>query len=496
MTNSAGDVSQKTKQSVMWYSTLPFATHMIRFLNSLLLARILAPEDFGIIGIITVILYYSDTFTDFGFAKAIINREQAPRAVFDTYFAFNLFVSLTILVIFQLNASNIASYFDIPELEAAVQVFTLMVVITAVSAPMKVKMRRELNFKALALIEAFKVAVSISFSLTLALNGYGFWALITAMLVAQTATLIPLSVVTRYVPLPVFSWSLMRDLFRFGKWDFLSGQLQLVANNIDKLIIGKSLGAAQVGFYDKAMGLAKMPHDQISIKIANIAFSTFSRTRQNADELMYYFRRLTATNAVIICPLLAGFAAVAEPFVMLILGDKWAPMITSLVLLCASFAISALANPVESINIASGKIALQTALSLVLTSGLVVSMLAVVSEGIEAVATVVLIFHIARVVFASMLLCFHLRLPLITIVAPLWLPVLASFVMLVTLKVADATALAEHSDLLRLAILIPAGGIIYLTLVWIIPSQDCEFIKRKTVNKLRKLFRKQGPTHV
>ncbi len=490
MSDSGADVSQKTKQSVMWYSTLPFATHMIRFLNSLLLARILAPEDFGIIGIITVILYYSDTFTDFGFAKAIINREQAPRAVYDTYFAFNLVISLLILIFAQLGANNIATFFEIPELEAAVQVFTLMVVITAMSAPMKVKMRRELNFKALALIEAFKVAVSISVSLTLAIKGYGFWALITAMLVSQAVTLIPLSVITRYVPLPVFSWALMRDLFRFGKWDFASGQLRLIANNIDKLIVGKSLGAAQLGFYDKALGLAKMPHDQISIKIANIAFSTFSRTRQNADELMYYFRRLTATNAVIICPLLAGFAAVAEPFVLLILGDKWAPMISSLVLLCAGFAISALANPVESINIASGKIVMQTMLSLVLTAGLVASMLVVVSAGIEAVATIVVVFHSLRAVSAGMLLCFHLRLPFVAVIAPLWLPLMASLIMFMGLRTADASLLAQHSDFLRLMILIPTGALSYALLVWFIPSKDFAFIRHKAACKFRAILSK------
>ena len=278
-------LAKKTKQGVIWFTVLPFSMHFFRFANSIVLARILSPDDFAIVAIITILLYYSNSLTDFGLSNAIVNRKEVKREHFGTLFVFNFVLSVILFLVFYLASPAIAQFFESPRLEEAVRLYSILFVISSFLAVPKANLKRNVRFKALAIIEAIKVLTSIGVSLTLATNGYGVWSIIIAMLVAQLVYTVLALVISDIKCSIYFSKLAFKDLFNFSLWSFISVQTNLISEHIDKLIVGKMLGTTYLGFYDKANGLSKMPYEQLSSRLSSVSFATFSRVQDNNTEL-------------------------------------------------------------------------------------------------------------------------------------------------------------------------------------------------------------------
>ena len=184
-------------------------------------------------------------------------------------------VSLFFFVSAHLFSEAVAEFFGVPEITEAIEVFSFLFIFTAIAAGPITKLSRDLNFKTLAIINAVKVLISMAVSLSLALNGVGFWSMIYSMLSAQLVALVLLLYVTRLFPRVSFKFGYLKELFHFGLWDFLGAQVGLLGDNADKIILGKSLGTTALGFYDKAHGISRMPNDQISMRLSAIHFRRF-----------------------------------------------------------------------------------------------------------------------------------------------------------------------------------------------------------------------------
>ena len=480
---SHSEVAHKTKQSLLWYTTVPFIVHFLRFANSIILARLISPSDFGIIGIVTVILYYCDSFSDFGFGKAIIQRDIITRHHFSSYFSFNISISLLFFISAQLFSETIADFFETPEIADAIEVTALLFLITACTAGPQVKLKRELNFKALAIIEAIKVTTSMATSLSLAINGYGFWSIIYAMLLAQTVSLVLLLYASRLMPAFCFNFKYLKELFHFSLWDFIGAQFKLVGDSADKIIIGKILGTSPLGFYDKALGLARMPNDQISLRLSHISFSSFSRIQNDSHELERYFFKIIILNSVILLPVLIGMLWVSEIFTLVLLGEQWLPLVTCLQIFAVSFIFTSFTNPIIAINSATARIKSQTLIRIMLTVALILGLIVATPYGIESAALVIMSFNI-MMFFASYLLLNSYAnfgwLKLITSLLPSMIIVacmcLALYVFELYFK---ATYEWQH---LVLAILV--GGISYAFAFLVIPFKRLAFLRKRIIARL------------
>ncbi len=279
------EIADKTRKSLLWFTIVPFTMQVLRFGISILLARILSPSDFGLIGIISVLLYYCDSFSDFGFSKAIVQKKSIIQEHYSIFFTFNIVVSMCFFVAAQGFSGSIASFFETQDIGEALQVFSFLFLITAVSAGPLVKLKRELNFKAIAIIQAIRMSITMTLSLILALKGFAFWSIIYAMLFSHVIELLLLLYTTRQFPRISLEFGYLKELLHFGLWDFIGAQCRLVSENIDKIIIGKILGTTSLGYYDKAYGISRMPNDQISVRLSLISFSSFSRV-QDDEELL------------------------------------------------------------------------------------------------------------------------------------------------------------------------------------------------------------------
>ncbi len=482
--SNSDSIAYKTRQSLIWYTTVPFAIHFLRFAASIVLARLLTPSDFGIIGIITVILYYCDSFSDFGFGSAIIQKKEINRSHYVSYFSFNLLVSIFFFLSVQFFSTNISLFYEIPELSKAIQIFAFLFLITAVSAGARVKLSRDLHFKSLAIINALTVVLLVSVSLTLAFYDFGFWSIILATLLARCFEMAMLLYVARYLPRFSFNMNPLKELFHFGFWAFIGAQIKLIADSVDKLIVGKVLGASSLGFYDKAVELARMPSDQISLKLSHISFTSFSRVQDDPEELENYFFKIIILNGTILLPILLGLFWVADTFTIVLLGDKWIPMIPGLQIFAVSFIFASFSNPIIAMNQAVSLVKHQSLIRIVLTIALIIGLIQVSSYGIEAVALAVLIFNVFMFLFSYALLNRNLKFGWEKLVLNLFPSIALVLIMLLFLYVLELILSPTHT-FLNLVIMVAIGGISYTASFMLLPFDRMGFLRTRVLKKLK-----------
>lgn len=393
----------RTSESLVWFTALPTVMQVIRFVNSILLARILMPRDFGIIGIASVIVYYCNSLTNFGLGNAIVQRKEIDSSHINAFFTFNLTVSILLALVFVFSAGAIASFFRIKELEQVVTLFSLMFLITSVYSVGQTKLRRDLSFKQLALNDAAKTLCAMAISLPLALAGYAYWSLLVAILCSSAIAAVTINIRAKWVPKPSFRRKALMELFSFASWNFVSLQVRLLSEYLDKLVVGRFLGPASLGYYEKAYGISQMPNEQVGNNISVVAFSTFSRFQDNPGELHYYFFRIFSTVTFMVCPIYFGMLAISDIFVLTLLGEKWQPMIPTFRVLLASFMVSSFTALFSTLNITCGKYRQDAKFRLYCLAIYIPVLLVSARNGIVFAAAAVLLHNLAFLLFSMRL---------------------------------------------------------------------------------------------
>lgn len=486
---SDGDIHQRTKQSVIWFTTLPFIMHLLRFASSLVLARILNPSDFGIAGIISVIIFYSDALCNFGLSRAVIQRKSIEKEHYESFIAVTLMTALVFVGFFQFSASAIADFYNEPLLVDGIKAFTVVLLISAVCAAPQAKLKRELKFKALAIIESVKSISLIVVSLSLALNDFGFWSLLAGTISSVFVGLVLTVIAAGGIPKPWLKMEFLMPLVHYGKWDFLNGQAKMLAENIDKLIIGKVLGTAQLGFYDKSLSLAKMPFDQLTVNMANVSFSSFSRLQDNAQELLNYLTKFSAMNAVLVIPLLVGLNVTAESFVLTVLGEKWSPMIESLELFAFSFIVAAVTQPITAINFATRREKQQSLINTIVSAVLIVTLLLVAKYGIVFIVYSILILNVVRLLWSFGLLKTYMNLSLMQFLYTLFPAIFCSALM--WLSITLMTAYVQFDSVAtEFLSSVALGAAVYIVLIFVLPFSPTIALRNKVTAKWNNLTKK------
>ena len=285
--------------------------------------------------------------------------------------------------------------------------------------------------------------------------------------------------------MPRISFNLkpLKELFNFGLWDFIGAQFKLIGDSADKLIIGKMLGADSLGYYDKALGLARMPDDQISTRLSQISFSSFSRIQSDQLKLEQYFFKIVILNAVIILPLLIGLLWVSKSFTLVLLGEKWLPMVQSLRIFTVSFILTSLTNPIIAMNLAIAQVKYQTLIRIVSTIALVVGLIYASPFGIESAASVILIFNLLMFVSSYTLLKSCLKLDWSKLLANLFPPFFIVLIMSITLYIFEHIVTMDHGFWYLIASMI-IGGVSYFISFIILPLKKLSFLRNRVLKRI------------
>lgn len=340
-------LKKKTVNGVMWSAIDRFSTQGIQFIFSILIARLLMPSDYGVIAMLGIFLSVSQAFIDSGFGTALIQKINRTETDFSTVFYFNIAVAIFFYILLWFAAPFIASFYNIPILENVTRVVSLMFVFSSLSGIQSAKLSIAINFKTRAKISVISTVSTGCLGLYLAYNGYGVWALVWQMVFSSLLGTILLWYFVRWIPKLTFSWQSFRQLFSFGSKLLASGLLDTIYNNIYTLVIGKVYSPSALGLYSRASGLAQYPSSNITGVLQGVTFPVLCSIQNDEQRLADAYKRFIRMSAFIIFPLMVGLAAVADPFIRVVLTNKWEKAIYLLQIVCFSL----MWYPIHAINL-------------------------------------------------------------------------------------------------------------------------------------------------
>ena len=242
-------LKQQTISGGVWSALQKFGTMGVALVSNFVLARLLSPDDYGCIGILAIFIIVANTFVIGGFAGALVQKKDATPEDYSTVFYWNVAVAVVLYVILFFSAGYIAAFYKIALLEPVLRVQGVVLVINALSVVQLNKLRKELNFKSMSVVQLAATVVSVVVAVAMAYRGWGVWSLVAQQLVASFVTTLLLWRVSSWRPMLCFSLKSFRVLFAYGVFLLFSDLLNSVCENIQGLIIGRRYSVADMGFY-------------------------------------------------------------------------------------------------------------------------------------------------------------------------------------------------------------------------------------------------------
>lgn len=320
---------------------------LVSFLVSIVLARLLAPEDYGVIALVTVFTSILQVFVDSGLGTALVQKKNADEADFSSVFYFNVLVCLTLYAGMFVAAPAIAKFYDNPIYIPLVRVLSLTLVISGLKNIQQAYVYRHMIFKRFFFSTLGGTIASAILGILMAYAGFGVWAL-AAQYVSNTAidTLI-LWITVPWRPKKRFSWTKLKSLLSYGWKLLVSALLDTGYTSLWNLLIGKVYSSADLSFYDQGSKYPKAIIGTISNSIDSVLLPTMSIVQDDRAQIKSMTRRSIVTSVYVMAPLMMGLAGCAEPLVSLILTDKWLPCVPYMRIFCITYMFW----PVHSANL-------------------------------------------------------------------------------------------------------------------------------------------------
>ncbi|WP_256204168.1 lipopolysaccharide biosynthesis protein [Planococcus faecalis] len=320
-------LKKKTISGLLWSFGDLMGNQGIQFIIQIILARILMPEDFGIIGMILVFVASSNSLVDSGFTQALIRDQKANQTDYSTVFYFNLGVSIVIYAALFFSAPLISGFFEVSQLTSIIKVLALGVIINAFSIIPRAMFTKEVNFKVQAKVNMAASILSGVVAVAMAMTGYGVWSLVIRMLLMNLIQALLLVFSRKWLPSLTFSMTSFRRLFGFGWKLLVSGLIDTAYNNVYYMIIGKQYSAGALGYYTNAAKFSDVATQSLTATIQRVTYPVLSGIQDQEERLKQSFKKIIKLSGFLIFPLMVGVAAVAEPLILLIFGAKWIDMV-------------------------------------------------------------------------------------------------------------------------------------------------------------------------
>ena len=340
-------LKEKTISGLTWSFIDNFSMHGITFVVGIILARLLTPREFGLIGMTTIFIAISQSFVNSGFSQALIRKKDCTQTDYSTVFYFNLVTAVFFYAVLYFSSGAISRFFDEPQLKLIVQVLGLGLIINAFTIIQRTRLTKRIDFKLQTKISVVAVIISGIVGIFLAMNGYGVWSLVIKTLLSYGLTSLLLWFWNGWMPSLVFSKKSFRELFSFGSRLLASGLLDTGYRNIYLLIIGKYFSAAELGFYTRADQFKRLPSKNITSVIQRVSYPVLSSIQDDIPRLKATYKKLIKSTMLITFTAMIFMAAIAEPLVITLIGEQWLPSVVYLQLLC----FAGMFYPLHAINL-------------------------------------------------------------------------------------------------------------------------------------------------
>ena len=327
-------LKQKTIKGTAWSIVDSVANQGITFLVGLVLARLLTPQEYGLIGIILIFVAVFNSIVDSGFSNALIRKTDAKDIDYNTVFISNLVMSVVLFGAMFFSAPWIAKFFSQPQLEPLAKVMASIVLINAFAIIQRTLLVKKIDFKTQTKISLIASISSGGIGIAMALCGYGVWSLVGQQISRQLLNTLFLWVFTKWNPRLQFSFESFKELFGFG-WKLLASSLiDTLWREIYQVVIGKFYTPATLGQYTRAHQFSSIASSNLTSIIQRVSYPVLSSIKDDTVRLKMAYKRVIKITMLITFSLMLGLAAVAKPFVLVLIGEQWLPCVPYLQIIC------------------------------------------------------------------------------------------------------------------------------------------------------------------
>ena len=343
----AESLKQKTVTGVMWNALQKLSSSGIAFLLTLVMARLLSPSDYGMIGLLTVFIAVASIFVDCGFSMALVRKKVCSQEDRCTVFFWNIFISVVAYIILFFIAPCVASFYDMPLLCPLLRVVSLKIVIGSFTSIQSVNFTIALDFKTTTRITIINSLVSGFFGIAAAVAGMGVWALVIQQVSGAIISCFQYWHASPWRPSWVFSKQSFKYLFGFGSNMLMSQLLETVYSNIYPVVIGKVFDANALGSYSRAHSFASFPAQNITHVLSQVTFPVLAKIQDEDERIQTAYRKILRVSSFVVFPLMLGLSAMSQPLIVVLIGEKWLFCAQLLQVVCFSM----MWYPVHAINL-------------------------------------------------------------------------------------------------------------------------------------------------
>jgi teichuronic acid exporter len=340
-------LKNKTITGIIWSSVERFSVQGIQFIIQIIMARILMPEDYGVVAMLAIFLAIFQSFIDSGFSSALVQKNDRTEIDYATVFYFNIGISIVLFLVLFFSAPLIAGFYKTPILESITKIVAFNLIINAFGVVPRAKFTVLVDFKTQAKASFVAIIISGAIGIWMAYTGYGVWALVFYSLINNVINTLLLLILSKWRPLWTFSIISFKQLFTFGFKLMLSGLMDTVYRNLYTMVIGKKFSSQELGYYSRADQFAQFPSSNFTSIINRVAFPIMCGVQDDDEKFKNAFKKFLRISTFIIFPLMMGLAALSEPFIRLLLTEKWLEIVILLQLLCFSY----MWYPVHALNL-------------------------------------------------------------------------------------------------------------------------------------------------
>lgn len=337
----------KTISGIFWSFLQNVGSQGISIITIIVLARILTPRDFGLIGMLTIFIAISQALVQAGFNQALIQKKDTDEEDYSSVFYINLVASVLLYGILYFSAPLIANFYEQPILIEMTRVLSLIFVINAFSYVQEAKLRKEMRFKSLMFVHIPSTIISGIVAISMALTGFGVWSIVGMQLSMRLAYTVQLWLYAKWKPLWTFNKEKAKRLFSFGGNLMVASIINTIFQNIYLIVIGKFFPVNVLGYYQNAKRLVDTPTKTLSSVVGSVTFSAFSFIQDDDVKLKSGYRRIIQQMLFWICPMLIFAAILAKPLFSFVLTDKWLPAVPFFQLLC----LGGILGPLNTYNL-------------------------------------------------------------------------------------------------------------------------------------------------
>lgn len=335
---------KKVVFGTIWSTIDRFGNMGLQFVVNMVLAHLILPVDFGYIGVLAIFMAVSQVLIDGGFATALIQKKSPTVTDYSTIFFWNVGLSVILYAILFAAAPAVASFFRMPILTDVLRLFGLTLIFSALSQVQAVRLRKNMAFRTIAMVNILSYAIAGCISIFMATKGFGVWALVAMQLVNTGTAALLYVAVTRWRPNLTFSTAAFKSMFHFGGYLLAASLLQEICKNIPGIIIGRRFSSTQMGYYSQANKLDQINSYAVPQALVQAIFPYYSNIQDDPKRLAGALLRCVRVIAFCIFPVLGLLIVVAPDLITLIWGDKWLPAAPYFRILCCGGIFTCLQN--------------------------------------------------------------------------------------------------------------------------------------------------------